>query len=84
MDNIYSNSYFLTINLPTRITASSNTLIDNIFYSDFFKKIKAVNIVTTIFDHINQFLAIPSKEAPIFSTCNIMKPSSKDFDPTKF
>ena len=34
MDNIYSNSFFPTINLPTRITASSKTLIDNIFYND--------------------------------------------------
>ena len=38
IDNIYSNSFFPTINLPTRITASSKTLIDNIFYNESCKK----------------------------------------------
>ena len=38
IDNIYSNSFFPTINLPTRITASSKTLIDNIFYNEICKK----------------------------------------------
>ena len=32
----------------------------------------------------HHFIAIPSKETPILSTHNIMKPSFKDFDSTKF
>ena len=76
MDNIYSNSFFPKINLLTRITASSKTLIDNIFYNDICKKIKAGNIATTKSDHLTQFLAIPSKETTLLSTYNIMKPSS--------
>ena len=83
MDNIYSNSFFPTVNLPTLITASSKTLIDNIFYNDICKKIKVGNIATTISDHLTQFLAIPSKETPILFNHNIMKSSFKDFDPTK-
>ena len=55
MDNIYSNFFFPTINLPTRITDSSKTLIDNIFYNDICKKIKAGNIATTISDHLPNF-----------------------------
>ena len=82
MDNIYSNSFFPRVNLPTRITYSSKTLIDNIFYNDICRKLKTGNIVTTISDHL--FLAIPIKETPILPTHNIMKPSFKDFDPTKF
>ena len=38
MDNIYSNSFFPPINLPTYITASPKTLIDNIFTLTFAKK----------------------------------------------
>ena len=48
MDNIYSNSFFPMINLPTCITASPKTLIDNIFYIDICKKIKVENIAITI------------------------------------
>ena len=84
MDNIYSNSFFPMINLPTCITASSKTLIDNIFYIDICKKIKVENIATTISDHLTQFLAIPSKEISILANHNIMKPSLTDFDPSKF
>ena len=84
MDNIYWNYFFPTISLPTSITASSKTLIDNIFLNDICKRIKAGNIATTISDHLTQFLAIPSKETPIVSTHDIMKPSFKDFDPRKF
>ena len=81
MYNINSNSFFPTINLPTHITASSKNLTDDIFYNDICKKIKARNIATT--GHLTQFLAIASEETPILSTHNIMKPSFKEFDPTK-
>ena len=84
LDNINTNSFSPTINLPTRIAALSKTLTDNIFYNDICKKIKAGNIATTISDHLTQFLAILSKETTIVSTDNIMKPSFKDFHATKF
>ena len=34
---MYASSFYPTINIPTRITASSKTLIDNVFYNDFTK-----------------------------------------------
>ena len=84
MDNIYSNSFFSTINLPTHRTASSKTLTDNIFYNDICKILKAGNIATIISDHLTQLLVIPIKETPILSTHNIIKPSFEDFNPTEF
>ena len=71
-NNIYSNYFFPTINLPTRKTASSLSLTDNIFYNDICKNINAGNINTIICDHLTQFLAPPSKETPILSTHNII------------
>ena len=38
IDTMYASSLYPTINTPTRITATSKTLIDNIFYNDFTKK----------------------------------------------
>ena len=38
MDDIYSNSFFPTINLPTRLKTSSKVLVDNVFYNDICKK----------------------------------------------
>ena len=46
---------------PTRITATSETLIDNLFYSEFHPKIIAGNIATDISDHLTQFIAIPGR-----------------------
>ena len=37
VDTMYASSFYPTINIPTRITASSKTLIDNVFYNDFTK-----------------------------------------------
>ena len=75
--------FFFNNQLTNLLTVLSKTLIDNIFYNDICKKIKAGNIATTISDHLTQFLAIPIKETPILSTHNIMKPFFKDFDLTK-
>ena len=57
-DTIYALSLYPTINNPTRITATSKNLIDNIFYNNFTKKITAGNIATSISDHLIQFLII--------------------------
>ena len=37
VDTMYASSFYPTINIPIRITASSKTLIDNVFYNDFTK-----------------------------------------------
>ena len=53
IDTMYASSLNPTINTPTRITATSKTLID-IFYNDFTKKNSAGNILTSISDHLTQ------------------------------
>ena len=58
VDTIYALLLYLTLNTPTRITATSRSLIDNIFCNDFTKKITAGNIATSISDHLIQFLII--------------------------
>ena len=58
VDTMYASSFYPTINTPTRITATSKTLIDNIFYNDFTKKVVAGNITTSISDHLTQNLII--------------------------
>ena len=58
VDTIYALSLYPTLNTPTRITATSRSLIDNIFCNDFTKKITAGNIATSISDHLIQFLII--------------------------
>ena len=58
VDTIYASLLCTTINTPTRITATSKTLIDNIFHNDFTNKITAGNIATSIYDHLTQFLII--------------------------
>ena len=51
VDTMYASPLFFTINTPTRITATSKTLINNIFYNGFTKKNSAGNIFTSISDH---------------------------------
>ena len=53
---MYASSFYPTINTPTWITATSKTLIDNIFYNTFTKNILAGNTATSISDHLTQFL----------------------------
>ena len=58
VDTIYASLLYPTISAPTGITATSKTLMDNIFHNDFTKKITAGNIATSISDHLIQFLII--------------------------
>ena len=68
-DTMYASSFYPTINTPTRITATSKILIDNIFYNTVTKNILAGNVATSISDHLTQFLittndkkSLPEKE----------------------
>ena len=53
---MYALSLYPTINTPTRITATSKTQFDNIFYNTFTKSILAGNVATAISYHLTQFL----------------------------
>ena len=66
---MYASSFYPTINTPTWITATSKTLLENIFYNTFTKNILVGNIATSISDHLTQFLittnenkSLPEKE----------------------
>ena len=56
VDELYTNSFIPYINLPTRITNQSETLIDNIFYNKIIPEATAGSITTSISDHLIQFL----------------------------
>ena len=56
IDKIYSNNFYPTINIPTRISSTSETLIDNIILS-----VSAGNLVTSILDHLMHYIFIPSE-----------------------
>ena len=61
IDTIYSNSFYPTVNIPTRIKSTSKTLIDNILYNNVTRSISAGNIATSISYHLTQFIFIPSE-----------------------
>ncbi|XP_057290863.1 uncharacterized protein LOC130613552 [Hydractinia symbiolongicarpus] len=56
LDELYSNFLQPSITYPTRISNTSKTLIDNIFTSNPFTKYFSGNIITSISDHLPQFL----------------------------
>ena len=56
IDTMYALSLQSTINTPTRITATSKTQFDNIFYNTFTKSVLAGNVATSISCHLTQFL----------------------------
>ena len=56
IDTVYSASFFPTINSPTRITTTSKTMINNIFYNNITEEITPGKITTSISDHLTQFI----------------------------
>ena len=55
---MHSNLLLPHITSPTRITAKSSTLIDNIFINFFDSSFTSGNIVAALSDHHGQFLVI--------------------------
>ena len=79
-----SFSFLPRIIKPTRVTLRSQTLIDNIFYTELDKNILAGNITTDISDHLTQFVAIPV-QGPLSPEKNdIYKWNYKNFNSEKF
>ena len=56
LDSMYTNSLLPYISIPTRVTAHSKTLINNIFSNNIEDGLTSGNITTTITDHYAQFL----------------------------
>jgi len=67
-DLLTNNKFMPLITIPTRITKTSKTLIDNIFYNEFTNNTISENFTVGISDHLPQFSLMPS---------NVRKSSSK-------
>ena len=84
LDTMFSYSYLHFINIPTRATGYSKTLIDNFFYNKTMLKITAKNISHIVSDPLIQFLIEPSAtNAKLEETCKLQR-WYKNFDKTKF
>ena len=56
LDQIYSSPLIPHITFPTHLTPRSKTLIDNLFSTDPPNEVITGNILTTLSDHLAQFL----------------------------
>lgn len=64
LDNLSSYSFVPTISLPTRITSSSSTLLDNVFVNSLSTTISSAIIFSDISDHLPILVKLPAKLAP--------------------
>ena len=60
LDLMYVNTLLPQITTPSRITAKSATLIDNIFSNQFDPSFISGNLTISLSDHLAQFLTMPS------------------------
>ena len=79
---MYSSSLVPKITTPTR--PGSKTLIDNIFTADNIEDIISRNILTTISDHLAQFILYPMEQLKCGNRMDIYKRSFKNFKPQDF
>ena len=70
LDQIYCSSFLPVITSPTKITAKSQTLIDNIFANALDTTLWSENIATTLSDHNAQFLLLKGQSKTSKNTQN--------------
>ena len=80
LDQMYSTSLVPHVTPPTRITSHSRTLIDNIFSMDISENEISRNIVTSISDHLAQFLFLPINQFKTNNNKNIYQRNFKSFN----
>ena len=74
-----------SITIPTKINSKNNTVIDNIFTSQYHPDLKSGNLLIGISDHIPSFLIMPkSNQNHIPKKQNIFKRDTKNFDRENF
>ena len=85
LDSLSSNLFLPNIILPTRITNSSKTLIDNIFSNQLSNDIISGNLTVSISDHLPQFCIFPEilSNSPSPKS-NIYERDWKNFDQSEF
>ena len=78
-----SNGYLPHITIPTRITDSTMTIIDNIYTNTFTNNILSGNILAKIADHQPQFISILRKKPDLKNT-KIFKRDYKNFNKVSY
>jgi len=79
LDTFVANSFIPKITVPTRITHSSATLIDHIFYKLSDIQTEQGTIINDISDHFMNFIIIPLKcksPAPKYISYRLTKPNN--------
>ena len=72
LDQIHSCSLIPRITFPICLTPRSKSLIDNIFSTDTANEVIAGNRLTTLSDHLAQFLLFPIKKTKPGSKANVV------------
>ena len=80
LDQMYSTSLVPHITCPTRITSHSRTLTNNIFSTVISENAMSGNIVTSISDHLAQFLFLPIDQLKTNNNKNIYQRNFKSFN----
>ena len=80
LDQMYSASLVLYLTSPTRITSHSRTLIDSIFSMAISENAISGNMVTSISDHLAQFLFLPIDQFKTNNNKNIYQRNLKSFN----
>ena len=84
-DTLTANLFVRHIILPTRITNTNKSLIDNIFSnSENFKEGISGNFTVPISDHLAQFLLIPGSQEKITESQSKYSRNRKNFDRENF
>ena len=85
LDSLSSNMILPYILHSTRITGHSKTLIDNIFSNHISKEAICGNLPYTLFDHLPQFLIMPSIFSdPSSSKSDVYEGSWSNFNKEEF
>ena len=56
-----SNGYLPQITMPTRLTDTTMSIIDNIYTNTFTEDIFSGNIILQVADHLLQFISVSKK-----------------------
>ena len=85
LDTLTSNLLVPHITIPTRITRTTKTLIDNIYSNSLnFNEGISGNLTISISDHLAQFLIIPEIYQRLPKSQNIFKRDTKNFNRDNF
>ena len=84
LEQIYSCSLIPRITSPARLIPRSKTHINNILSTDTANEVIAGNILTTLSDHLAQFLLFPIKRKKTESKANNYCRNFRLFDPKIF